>query len=326
MFLQQFESISLVDGFTLGSLDTVLDPLPQLRSRHFRSRSVFHEVVDGHTSDTTEPAFHVAQADVEVFPDAVFGHGAGHVRVQQIILGHVHVLAAFEHLVGGRHMLIENLGSNGCEGWMCHPGAVVASTDFTEFVLSDFVHGLVVGLRVVLDGDLSSHTTHCMDASTMASLDQKSDIGVHEGYSHGDVVSVRQDKLRVLAEFLDKGKDIIPTATVETGRVVAKLIDDFIHLKSGQNGLDEDSTADGSSSHANIVLRKVEDIVPESGFKVRFHLGQIEIRTGASLDKLKGVVEEIETKVEERSRHGLTVDGEVLLFEMPTSGSGNQGR
>jgi len=129
-----------------------------------------------------------------------------------------------------------------------------------------------------------------------------------------------------LAEFLDEGKDVIPTATIETGRVVTEFIDDFVHLKRGQDGLDEDSAADGASAHANIVLRKIEDIVPESGFKVRFHLGQIEIGTGPSLDKLMGVVEKVKTKVEERSRYGLAVDSEVLLFEVPTPGSGNQGR
>jgi len=38
------------------------------------------------------------------------------------------------------------------------------------------------------------------------------------------------------------------------------------------------------------------------------------------------VVEEVKTKVEQTGGHGLSIDSEVLLLQMPSTGTGDQGR
>ena len=53
---------------------------------------------------------------------------------------------------------------------------VVASTDFTKLVGANTLHGPVIGGLVVLDGDLGSHSTHGMDATLVASLNQEFDL------------------------------------------------------------------------------------------------------------------------------------------------------
>ena len=55
----------------------------------------------------------------------------------------------------------------------------------------------------------------------MTSLDEKSDVGVHERNRHCDSGTIWKDKPRVLSETLDHGEDIIPAAAVETSGVVA---------------------------------------------------------------------------------------------------------
>lgn len=325
LLLEQAEGICLVDGFALGGLDAVPDPLPELGPGDLGSGGVLHEVVDGHTANATEPTFHITQANVEVLANSVLGDGAGHVHVEEIVGGDMHVLPAFEELVGSRHVLVEDFGSDGGQGRVSDPGAVVTSPDFAELVLSDAVHGLVVGFLVVLDGDLGGHATHGVYTTTMAGLDEQSDVGVHERDGHGDSRSIWEDKVGVLSEFLDDGEDVIPPTTVEAGRMVAKLIDDFVHLKGRSDGLDQHGASDGAAGHADVVLGEVEDVVPQSSLEMRLHLGQVEVGSVATLDELKGVVEKVETKVEKGARDGLAVDGEMLLLQMPSSSTANQG-
>ena len=106
--------------------------------------------------------------------------------------------------------------------------------------------------------------------------------------------------------------------------MIAELVNDLVHLKSSQDGLDQNGASDGASRHANVVLGKVKDVVPESRFKMRFHLGQVEVRACASLDEFAGVREKVQTKVKQRTRNGFAIDSEMLLFEMPASWSGNE--
>ena len=108
--------------------------------------------------------------------------------------------------------------------------------------------------------------------------------------------------------------------------MVTELVDDLVHLESGEDGLDQHGTADGATGHADVVLGKVEDIVPETSLEMRLHLGEVEVGAEAALDGLEGVVEEVQTKVEERTADGLTVDGDVLLLKVPATGADNQGR
>ena len=107
--------------------------------------------------------------------------------------------------------------------------------------------------------------------------------------------------------------------------MVTKLVDDLIHLKCGGDCLNEHSTTDGTSWHADIVLSQVEDIVPETRLEVRLHLGEIEVWASTSLDELFGVVEEVETEVEETAGDGLAVYGEMLLLQVPATCARNQG-
>lgn len=54
---------------------------------------------------------------------------------------------------------------------------------------------------------------------------------------------------------------------------------------------------------------------------MRLHLGKVKVRTLAALDEFLGVVEKVERKVKDGSRHGLTVDQDMLFFHVPASGS-----
>src|SRR5215510_2969769 len=48
-------------------------------------------------------------------------------------------------------------------------------------------------------------------------------------------------------------------------------------------------------------------------------LGQVEIRPGTSVDGALGVVEEIETEIEQRAGNRLAVDSEVVFEQMPST-------
>ena len=54
------------------------------------------------------------------------------------------------------------------------------------------------------------------------------------------------------------------------------------------------------------------------------HLGEVEIRTEPSPDKLTSVVEEVEGKIEDGTGDGCVVDGNSRFVEMPPSGAEEQ--
>ena len=142
---EDLESVGLVDTLALGGGDAVADPLPELRAGHLCRRGVLpmslsatrpyleikvvtensHEVVDGNTADAPNPGLHVAEANVQVLPDAVLSDPAGNVHVEQVVGGDVDVLAADEELVRGRHVLVEDLGGDGRESRVRNPSAVL---------------------------------------------------------------------------------------------------------------------------------------------------------------------------------------------------------
>lgn len=150
-------------------------------------------------------------------------------------------------------------------------------------------------------------------------------VGIHEGDGHGDRGTVGKDEVGVLPELLDDAEDVVPTTAVETGRVIPELIDDLVHLEGGSDGLDEDGGTDGTAGHADVVLSQVDGVVPEAGFEMGLHLGEVEVRTETPLHGLEGIVEEVETEVEERSGHGLAIDSDVLLKKVPPTGADDEG-
>lgn len=167
-------------------------------------------------------------------------------------------------------------------------------------------------------------TYHSVNTTTVAGLDQQTHVGIHERHSHGDGRTVRQDKVGVLAETLDEGEDVVPATAVETGAVVPEFVDDLVHLKGSGDGFNQHRTTDRTAGDANVVLRQVEHVVPQTSLQVRLHLGQVVVRAGATSHQLLGVVVEVQTKVEQTARDGLTVDHKVLLLQVPATGTRNQ--
>ena len=160
-----------------------------------------------------------------------------------------------------------------------------------------------------------------MDTPSVAGLDEELDVGLHKWDPHGNVRSVREDKIGVLPELLDDAENIIPPSTVQSRAVIPELVDNLIHLKDRQNCLNQHGSSDGSPWDFDSVLSKVKHIVPEAGFKVGFHFGEVEVWPVAASNELLGIVEKVETKVKERAGNRLVVDCEVLLPKMPASWS-----
>ena len=103
--------------------------------------------------------------------------------------------------------------------------------------------------------------------------------------------------------------------------MVAEFIEDLVHLKGGEDGLDEDGTFDGIFRDSEFGFGLHEDVVPEACFEMRLHLGKVEVGPGAAAEKLFRVVKGVEAEVEEGTGHGLAVDENMALFEMPSAGA-----
>ena len=83
-------------------------------------------------------------------------------------------------------------------------------------------------------------------AAPVAGMDQQVHIRAEKMAVHGDQRAVRQHEARLVVELLDEAENVVPTPAVQTGRVVPKFPQDFVHFEGGEDGLDEDGRPDGA--------------------------------------------------------------------------------
>lgn len=101
--------------------------------------------------------------------------------------------------------------------------------------------------------------------------------------------------------------------------MLPQLVQDLLHLECGRQSLDKHRGPDASLLDAKLAGGEAEGVVPEPSFEMVLHLGKVEVGTGAAFDELGGVVVEVETEVEEGGRHGLAIDQETGLVEVPST-------
>ncbi len=106
--------------------------------------------------------------------------------------------------------------------------------------------------------------------------------------------------------------------------MIAQLVENLVHLKCGEDGLDENRRADRSALDSERILGGVEDVIPQPRLEVTLHLGEIKIWTALSLLQLASVVEEVETEVKDTRRDRLAINQDMLLGQMPPARADQQ--
>lgn len=174
----------------------------------------YHEIVDGTAAHTAKPTLHVRQSNMQILPHTLVGNLSRNNRVDQIVARDLH-LGPLEDLVRCRHVLVENLRRDRRQRRVRNPGTVVPGLDLPQLVGAHAVHGLGVRGGIVLARNEGRHAAHCVDAAGVACADEELDVGVHEGDGHADVGAVGENEAGAVAEALDKGEDVVPSAAVE---------------------------------------------------------------------------------------------------------------
>ena len=67
-----------------------------------------------------------------------------------------------------------------------------------------------------------------------------------------------------------------------------------------------------------------KDVVPKTCLEISLQLGNVEVRTSALAYERMHVVIEVKTKVEQRARCHLAIDGDVRFVQMPSTGTDEQ--
>ncbi len=165
-----------------------------------------------------------------------------------------------------------------------------------------------------------------MRSAFVTGLHQQFGVGTHERHGHCDLCAVGENEICPLAEFFDGAEDVIPAPCVECGNVFAQFVENFIHLKRGKDRFDEHRHFDGAARNAERVLCEVEHIVPQPSFEMTLQLGQIEVRPGASISEARGIVKQIQAKVEERGGDRLVIHKRMFFRQMPAARAHEQSR
>ncbi len=161
---------------------------------------------------------------------------------------------------------------------MRHPCAIEPVVGLALLVLLDLRQRHAVDIGVAARRDERGHATHRVCAAEVAGLDQQIGVVAHERHGHRHLCAVGQHEPRPVAELLDDAEDVVPPPRVEAARVLTKLVEDLLHLESGEDRLDENGRPDRASRDVELVLRKVEDVVPQPSLEVALQLRQIEVR------------------------------------------------
>lgn len=119
--------------------------------------------------------------------------------------------------------------------------------------------------------------------------------------------------------FHSQAENVIPSTAVQAGRVLFEFVQELLHLESSRQSLDEARRSDTVLGETQFAGCEVEDIVPKSSLEVVFHLREVEVRAVASLDEFRGVVEEVNGKVEKTAGDGLSIDEDVAFVKVPSS-------
>src|SRR5271170_2929849 len=128
--------------------------------RDFSGGSILHQSIDWRTSNSSQPSFTIKQSDFNVLFDSLLSDlAARKTCVQEIFARDGDIGATDMELIWSEHVCVENVHCDMREIGVGDPCSIMSCFDFTEFVRFDFVHCCSVGSGVVLDGDLSGHTT-----------------------------------------------------------------------------------------------------------------------------------------------------------------------
>ena len=127
-----------------------------------------------------------------------------------------------------------------------------------------------------------------------------------------------------MAELFDQAEDVVPAAGVEPYRVLLELEQDLVHLVGGEDVLDQHRGAQRAAGQVQLLLREAQHVVPESRFQVVLQLRQIEVGAEPFVQPPSPVVEHIKAEVDQAGRGRLTVDAQMLLWQVPAPRSDQQ--
>ncbi len=286
-----------------------MQPLPDLGAADLGGGGILHQIVQRHATGAAQPGLDVAEADIDVLAQAgLSDRAAGH--RDQVGGPDLDVGTLAGDLVRLGHQPVEHALGDRDQRGVRDPGAVMAVAGLALLVGDHLVERPLVGLGVALDRDLRRHAAH---------LDHQLAVGAQERRGHRHQRAVRQHRRWVAAEFLDEAEDVVPAAAIEAGRMIAQLPEDLVGLEARQDRLDQHRRLDRALGQAELRLGMDEDVVPQTGLEMRFELRQVEIGAAALGQQGPGIVEEIEAEIEQRARHRLAIDQQVLLDQVPAA-------
>ena len=299
----------------------VAHPLPDLRAGDLGGRSVLHQVVDRRRSDTRQPGRDVADPDGDVRAHALLGDLARRRDdVQQVggLGGDILALSLeLVRLLAERR--VEDLLRDRNEIRVRDPRAVESVSRLSHLVLANLRQRDLVHLGITPARDERGHAADRVRAARVTRADEKLGVRAHERHGHRHLEAIREHEVVSVSELLDHREDVVPTAGVQPGRVVAQLVQDLLHLERRQDRLDEDRRLDRPLRQPQAVLREAEDVVPEPRLEVALELREVEVRAGSALEQARRVPREVDAEVEQARGDGPEVHLHVLLGEMPAA-------
>ena len=195
-------------------LNVKANPLPDLCTRDFRGRRVFHQIEQRHGAMSAQPRLQVLHTDTDVLTQTCLRNRFARSEIQKILRGHIAVVRRTIDLIRLRHDGVKSVECELHHAGMRDPRAVVSVARFAFFIGTHFRERLLVGRRIVLHRNLGRHSAHREGVSPMTCLDAEERIRAHEMRRHRNERAIGEQEVGFVPEAFDAGKNVIPAAAV----------------------------------------------------------------------------------------------------------------
>lgn len=88
-------------------------------------------------------------------------------------------------------------------------------------------------------------------------------------------------------------------AAIETGGVIPEFKKNLFHVERSRKRFNQNGRPDSVVGDSKMGLREEEDVVPETGLEVVFHLWKVEVGPKTAFDQFVSIVVKVEREIEQ---------------------------
>src|SRR6202030_1865667 len=98
--------------------------------------------------------------------------------------------------------------------------------------------------------------------------------------------------------------------------MLLEFVKNLLRLKAREDCLNQHRRPDAPARNLQLILREVEDVIPQPRLEMALHFGQVKIRPAAAFQQLARVMKEEQSKIKQPARHRPPIHPKMFFTQM----------